>query len=106
MALVQYAYQQLKKMKNVELYTPEPVEPYFAPLFSFNVQNVPSEVVAQELNSKGVAVRAGLHCAPAAHECMGTIEQGTVRVCPSIFSNMNEMHNFVLSLMQIIRKLS
>lgn len=32
------------------------------------------------LARKGIAVRAGLHCAPYAHESAGTLETGTVRV--------------------------
>jgi selenocysteine lyase/cysteine desulfurase len=28
----------------------------------------------------GIAVRAGLHCAPLAHESAGTLETGTVRL--------------------------
>lgn len=38
------------------------------------------EVFAQRLADRGIAVRAGLHCAPLAHESAGTLETGTVRV--------------------------
>jgi len=38
------------------------------------------EEVAQTLAQQGIAVRAGLHCAPLAHESAGTLETGTVRV--------------------------
>lgn len=38
------------------------------------------EEVAQRLGERGIAVRAGLHCAPLAHESAGTLETGTVRV--------------------------
>ena len=38
------------------------------------------EDAARELASGGIAVRAGLHCAPLAHESAGTLETGTVRV--------------------------
>ena len=38
------------------------------------------EEAAQQLGSQGIAVRAGLHCAPAAHESAGTVQTGTVRV--------------------------
>lgn len=38
------------------------------------------EVLAQLLGEKDIAVRAGLHCAPLAHESAGTIESGTVRI--------------------------
>ena len=35
---------------------------------------------ADLLARRGIAVRAGLHCAPVAHESAGTLETGTVRV--------------------------
>jgi len=38
------------------------------------------EEAAQILADNGIAVRAGLHCAPLAHESAGTLETGTVRV--------------------------
>jgi len=38
------------------------------------------EEAAQLLARQGIAVRAGLHCAPLAHESAGTLETGTVRV--------------------------
>ena len=38
------------------------------------------EEQAQLLASRGIAVRAGLHCAPLAHESAGTLDTGTVRV--------------------------
>jgi selenocysteine lyase/cysteine desulfurase len=39
-----------------------------------------TETCAHLLGQKGIAVRAGLHCAPLAHESAGTLETGTVRV--------------------------
>lgn len=38
------------------------------------------ETAARILADQGIAVRAGLHCAPLAHESAGTLETGTVRV--------------------------
>ena len=38
------------------------------------------EEAAEALARRGIAVRAGLHCAPLAHESAGTLETGTVRV--------------------------
>ena len=38
------------------------------------------EIAAHHLAEKGVAVRAGLHCAPLAHESAGSLKSGTVRV--------------------------
>lgn len=39
------------------------------------------EELAQLLAQQGICVRAGLHCAPLAHESAGTLETGTVRIC-------------------------
>ena len=38
------------------------------------------EEFAEALAKRGIALRAGLHCAPLAHESAGTLETGTVRV--------------------------
>jgi selenocysteine lyase/cysteine desulfurase len=38
------------------------------------------EEMAGKLALRGIAVRAGLHCSPLAHESAGTLETGTVRV--------------------------
>ena len=38
------------------------------------------ETVADRLARRGIAVRAGLHCAPLAHESAGTLATGTVRI--------------------------
>ncbi|MBQ8835126.1 MAG: aminotransferase class V-fold PLP-dependent enzyme [Oscillospiraceae bacterium] len=38
------------------------------------------EEAAERLAKEGIAVRAGLHCAPYAHESAGTLDTGTVRV--------------------------
>ena len=44
------------------------------------VPNMDCEEAAQILAQQGIAVRAGLHCAPMAHESAGTLQTGTVRV--------------------------
>ena len=38
------------------------------------------QLAAEELADMGIAVRAGLHCAPLAHESAGTLDTGTVRI--------------------------
>lgn len=49
------------------------------------------EELADRLAAKGVAVRAGLHCAPLAHITAGTSETGTVRFSASVFNTMQEV---------------
>ena len=38
-----------------------------------------AESAAEKLGERGIAVRAGLHCAPLAHKTAGTLERGTLR---------------------------
>lgn len=44
------------------------------------VSQMDCEEMAGKLGEKGIAVRAGLHCAPLAHTSAGTLQTGTVRV--------------------------
>lgn len=60
-------------------------------VLSFCVRNADCEEVARYLDENGVCVRAGLHCAPLAHESGGTLEQGTVRVSFSHFNRLREI---------------
>ena len=53
--------------------------PHQAATVSFQAQE-DCETLAEYLGKQNIAVRAGLHCAPLAHESAGTIEKGTVRV--------------------------
>ena len=80
----------LKENKNVMLYCNYNSK-LFSPVISFNFKDYGSEQTAAKLNEKGIAVRAGLHCAPTAHRQIGTIERGTVRVCPSVFNTKAEV---------------
>ena len=60
-------------------------------MLSMNVVGRRSEETAQALNRRGIAVRAGLHCAPSAHRRFGTLETGTVRFSPSVFTTREEI---------------
>ncbi len=53
--------------------------PHQAGTLSF-LPDTDCEEFAEALGAMGIAVRAGLHCAPLAHESAGTLESGTVRV--------------------------
>lgn len=44
------------------------------------VPDMDCEEAARLLAEQGVCVRAGLHCAPLAHESVGTLQTGTVRI--------------------------
>lgn len=53
------------------------------------------EVLAQQLGEKGVCVRAGLHCAPLAHESGKTLDTGTVRVAVGYNTTPQQIRAFL-----------
>lgn len=100
--LARNLYDGLSKIKDIELYTKKPDKNGFVPVISFNLKNIDSEKTAQILNDRfNIAVRAGLHCAPLAHKCFGTLEKGTVRAVISSFTTQNEVNYLVNSISQI-----
>lgn len=100
--LARNLYDGLSKIKDIELYTKKPDKNGFVPVISFNLKNIDSEKTAQILNDRfNIAVRSGLHCAPLAHKCFGTLEKGTVRAVISSFTTQNEVNYLVNSISQI-----
>lgn len=84
-------YRTLNALPRVRLYTPPPRPGIEAPILSFSVEGVPSEAIAERLHAAGVAVRAGYHCAPAAHRKFDSPDGGTVRLSPSAFTSARGM---------------
>ncbi len=54
-------------------------------------KKIDSDSLAEKLGSAGICVRAGLHCAPMAHETAGTLDTGTVRFSFSPFNKQEEI---------------
>ncbi|HEY8909410.1 MAG TPA: aminotransferase class V-fold PLP-dependent enzyme [Desulfosporosinus sp.] len=85
-ALCQILIDGLRSIKGVRLYGGIKAEEK-APIVSFNIADHDSMFVGFELNKQaGVMARAGLHCAPHAHQTLGTIVQGAIRFSPSHFT--------------------
>lgn len=64
-------------------------------VMSLQMEGWDCEMAAARLAELGIAVRAGLHCAPMAHRCAGTLDQGTIRVSVSLFNTEQEIDDFV-----------
>lgn len=73
-------------------------------VISFNIANIPSEIVSRELDKYGVYTRSGLHCAPLAHETIGTSKIGTVRVSLSYLNKFREIDEFYKILNSVCKK--
>ncbi len=81
----------LKNMDNVYIYGGE--DENYAGVVSLNIKNKNCVEVAQILDSEyKICVRAGLHCAPLAHETLGTLDEGgTVRFSFGIYNTKKEI---------------
>ena len=60
------------------------------------------EDLAEKLSGRGIAVRAGLHCAPLAHESAGTLDTGTVRVSFGHASHHHDLSGFLTAMDRIL----
>lgn len=97
--LIQRLADNLKKSDRIKVYGDCSRPGRFAPVLSFTVEGADSETVARYLSKKSnISVRSGLHCAPLAHRYMGTLESGTVRISPSVFTTEQELNILVNSL--------
>lgn len=66
------------------------------PVVSVVHERIEADRLAHALDRRyGVAVRSGLHCAPWAHDVLGTIEQGAVRLSPGYATTADDV-GFVL----------
>ncbi len=102
-SIMQELYLRLSQIREVYVYTPYPNLSVCVPLITFNVKNHDSEEVAGVLNSTGIAVRAGLHCAPSAHRRMRTMEGGAVRLSPSVYTTNKDLDCVYKKLMEFVR---
>lgn len=75
-----------------------------AGVLSFQVEGLDCEEVAERLGARGIAVRAGLHCAPLAHRSAGTLDEGTVRASFSAFNTPWEADMLVGAVAQMAQR--
>lgn len=81
----------LEQLPGVTLQVP-PEEGPWCGIVSFTVRNVRPQALEAVLGARGIAVRAGLHCAPWAHRWLGTLEDGgTLRVSTSWFNETRDL---------------
>ena len=92
---------ELEGLPGVTVHVPPQDEPWCG-IVSFTVQGIRPQAIEAALGAKGIAVRAGLHCAPWAHRWLGTVEKGgTVRVSVGWFNHPDQTEALVGSLQTV-----
>lgn len=76
------------------------------PILLFNINDIPSDVVASELDKYEICTRSGLHCAPLAHQALDTGKNGAIRISFSMFNTIGEIDLFGSKLLKIIASLT
>ncbi len=102
-ALVRYTAQKMQEIPGVKLWLADREEDQTGVL-SFVVKGRDCQELGELLAQRGIAVRAGLHCAPLAHRTAGTLETGTIRLSPSAFNTRAQMDRFTAELSDILRE--
>ena len=63
-----------------------------------------SAALADALDATGVAVRSGLHCAPAMHSYLGTMKSGAVRFSPGPYNTEQEINDVAALVARLMRR--
>lgn len=64
----------------------------------FTVDDLSSDKVISLLDSKGICARGGIHCAILAHEALGTVETGAVRISMNYRNTKAEIDQLIATL--------
>lgn len=90
-ALRECFVRRIKDLEGITIYTSED-RSCQSGVLSAVTNNIPCEIFAEKLGNMGICVRAGLHCAPMAHESAGTAGSGTIRFSFSPFNTCREIY--------------
>ena len=88
-------YDGISNIPGATVYSPNPYKMLCAPVLAFNILKATSEQTAAYLAENNVAVRAGLQCAPLAHNRLGTIDNGAVRISSGWFNTKAEAYRVI-----------
>ncbi|TMV47978.1 aminotransferase class V-fold PLP-dependent enzyme [Paenibacillus mesophilus] len=98
---IQRLMEGLKSIEGVRLLGPDLGEPKTG-IAAFVLDKADSSEVAFILDqSFQIAVRAGYHCTPLAHEAAGTMETGAVRASIGYFTTNTELDDFIGAVREI-----
>jgi cysteine desulfurase/selenocysteine lyase len=99
--LVSYALEQLRQVRDIEIYGPEANAR--GGVISFNLLGMHPHDIASILDRQGVAIRGGHHCAMPLMRTLGV--HGTCRASLYIYNTMEEIDVLVASLGEVRRVL-
>ncbi len=99
--LVKRLHEGIEEIKGIKLYSKKEQDKNTG-IVAMNFDEVESTEVSYVLDKAyGIATRAGLHCAPLAHETLNTFKNGVVRFSVSNFNTLDDIDNTLVALREI-----
>ncbi len=99
--LTKYCLEKLQNIEGITVFGPEvDVERLAVIPFVINGTDVQEVAMIFDQHYK-VALRAGLHCAPLAHETIGTVDGGTLRASFGIYNTIEEIDRWIEMIKEI-----
>ena len=89
---MQFLMEQLRTLDNVVIYDKNTER---VSTCCINVKGMASDKLVALLDSNGICVRGGIHCAILAHEAIGTVSTGTVRISLNYRNSNDEVDNLI-----------
>ena len=99
-ALCKKLHDDLSKIRGVRLYS----APNASGIVAFDVGGTDSTLASDLLGEKGFVVRGGLHCAPLAHDFLGTTECGLVRASVAMDNTESQIDEFCQAVADCAKK--
>jgi len=104
-----YFLQKLATMPQLKLHGRPPLiesgGTKFLPTFSLSMKALGADIIADHLDQKyNMAVRPGLHCAVSAHQILGTVSGGLLRVSLGFANSEIEIDSLFQALAEIARE--
>ena len=97
--ITEYAYERLSEIKEAEIYGPDGKNR--GNLVAFNVKGVHANDASAILDSEGVAVRAGHHCAMPLHSVLGIA--ASARASFYLYNTKEEIDKLIYGVQKVIR---
>jgi selenocysteine lyase/cysteine desulfurase len=95
----------LSAIPGISLYGPPPEQPRGS-VVAFRAAALDVNQMNYVLDSiYGISARSGLHCAPLAHQTLGTFPEGTLRFSPGIFTTSADVAAALKALNELVKQL-
>jgi len=105
-ALIKRLHGGIAQNRLIKMYSPENTQENSG-IVAFNIKGIDSSEISDSLDKNyNIACRAGLHCAPLAHNHFKTHNSGIVRLSIGYFNTINDIDKAILAINKIAHEKS